>query len=165
MCPCCCCCCYFRAAVRCLHWSAFSSQRECVWQLTRFGGRKWRSGVNRISHPDWVKLSVELNCAPNQNTKVFSSLQLLSIYIIYSADRKTRKTFIRTTLFPRLTSADESGYKAIKFATHPLYFLDICLCTYIVLSSSSSELKVYLLMWENIWGPLKKDHTTYEFLL
>ena len=27
------------------------------------------SGVNRIGHPDWVKLSVELNCAPNQNTK------------------------------------------------------------------------------------------------
>ena len=29
---------------------------------------KERSGLNRISHPDWVKLSVELNCAPNQNT-------------------------------------------------------------------------------------------------
>ena len=94
MCPCCCC--YFKAAVRCLHWaalysqsiaieerpmgrlqwSAFSSQRGCVWQFTRFGGRKWRSGMNRISHPDWLKLSVELNCAPNQNTKFFSSLQL-----------------------------------------------------------------------------------------
>ena len=61
--------------VWCLHWSAFSSQRECVWQLTRFGGRKWRSGLNRISHPDWVKLSVKLNCAPNQNTKFFPSLQ------------------------------------------------------------------------------------------
>ena len=24
--------------------------------------------MNRISHPDWVKLCVELNCAPNQNT-------------------------------------------------------------------------------------------------
>ena len=23
---------------------------------------------NRIGHPDWVKLCVELNCAPNQNT-------------------------------------------------------------------------------------------------
>ena len=59
-----------------LHWSAFSSQRGCVWQLTRFGGRKWRSGLNRISHPDWVKLSVELNCAPNQNTKFSSSLHM-----------------------------------------------------------------------------------------
>ena len=61
-----------------LHWPAFSSQRECVWQLTRFGGRKWRSGLNRISHPDWVKLSVELNCAPNQNTKFFLSLHSLA---------------------------------------------------------------------------------------
>ena len=60
-----------------LHWSAFSSQRECVWQLTRFSGRKWKSGLNRIGHPDWVKLSVELNCAPNQNTKFFSSLLTL----------------------------------------------------------------------------------------
>ena len=25
--------------------------------------------MNRIGHPDWVKLSVELNCALNQNTK------------------------------------------------------------------------------------------------
>ena len=57
-----------------LHWSA-SPARDCVWQLTRFGCRKWRSGLNRISHPDWVKLSVELNCAPNQNTKFFASLQ------------------------------------------------------------------------------------------
>ena len=64
-----CCCCYSRAAVRRLHWAALYSQRDCVWQLTRFGGRKWRSGMNRIRHPDWVKLSVELNCAPNQNTK------------------------------------------------------------------------------------------------
>ena len=24
--------------------------------------------MDRISHPDWVKLCVELNCAPNQNT-------------------------------------------------------------------------------------------------
>ena len=34
-----------------------------------------RSGLNRIGHPDWVKLSVELNCAPNQNTKFSSLLQ------------------------------------------------------------------------------------------
>ena len=59
-----------------LHWSAFSSQRDCVWQLIRFASRKWRSRLNRISHPDWVKLSVELNCVPNQNTKFFSSLHL-----------------------------------------------------------------------------------------
>ena len=60
VCPCCCCC-YSRAAVRRLHWAAFSSQKECVWQLNQSVSQKWRSGLNRRSHPDWVKLSVELN--------------------------------------------------------------------------------------------------------
>ena len=62
------------------HWSAFSSQIGWVWQLTQFVGRKWRSGLNRIGHPDWVKLSVELNCAPNQNTKCSFSVHIY-IYI------------------------------------------------------------------------------------
>ena len=104
VCPCCCCC-YFKAAVRCLHWtalysqsiatgerpmgrlhwSAFSSQRDCVWQLIRFASPKWRSELNRIGHPDWVKLSVELNCVPNQNTKYFSSLHVsLSLSVFFS---------------------------------------------------------------------------------
>ena len=61
-----------------LHWSAFSSQRDCVWQLTRFASWKWKSGLNRISHPDWVKLSVELNLRAKQNTKFPSSLQCRS---------------------------------------------------------------------------------------
>ena len=64
VCPCCCCC-YSRAAVRRLHWAA-SQAKETVWQLRRFGGRKWRSRMNRISHPDWVKLSdfsiIHLRC-------------------------------------------------------------------------------------------------------
>ena len=54
-----------------LHWSAVSSQRECIWQFTRFGGRKWRSGVNRISHSDWVKLSVELNLRAKPKYEIF----------------------------------------------------------------------------------------------
>ena len=29
--------------------------------------------MNMISHPHWVKLCVELNYAPNQNTKIPSS--------------------------------------------------------------------------------------------
>ena len=45
--------------------------------------QKWRSGLNRISHPDWVKLSVELNCAPNQNTKFFLSLRMGDLLIYY----------------------------------------------------------------------------------
>ena len=55
--------------VWCLHWPAFSSQKDFVCQLTQFAARERRSGMNRIVHPDWVKLSVELNCAPNQNMK------------------------------------------------------------------------------------------------
>ena len=65
-----------------LHWSAFSSQRECVWQLNQSVSRKWRSGLNRIGHPDWVKLSVELNCAPNQNTKFLFTTDGQNIYSI-----------------------------------------------------------------------------------
>ena len=101
VCPCCCCC-YPRAAVMSalggvvqlksiaieerpmgrLHWSALSSQRECVWQLIRFANRKWRSGLNRISHPDWVKLSVELNlrAKPKYEIFPFSTLLLFSGY-------------------------------------------------------------------------------------
>ncbi len=37
---------------------------------------KKRSGLNGISHPDWVKFSVELNSAPKQNTGFFSSLHI-----------------------------------------------------------------------------------------
>ena len=59
MCPCCC---YLRAPSE-------MSALGGVWQLTQFAAWKRRSGLNRIGHPDWVKLSVELNCAPNQNTK------------------------------------------------------------------------------------------------
>ena len=84
-----------KATVRCLHWVACLAKKHCyigttwgmsvlvavwsrrewIWPLTRFASRKWRSGLNRISHPDWVKFSVELNCAPKQNTRFSSSLQ------------------------------------------------------------------------------------------
>ena len=86
-----------KATVRCPHWVAYlakkhryagttrgtsvlvavSHRRERFWPLTRFASRKWRSGLNRISHPDWVKFSVELNCAPKQNTRFSSSLQFV----------------------------------------------------------------------------------------
>ena len=50
-----------------LPWTALFSQRDCVWQLTQFllPGKEIRK--NMTGHPDWVKLWVELNCAPNQN--------------------------------------------------------------------------------------------------
>ena len=48
--------------------------RRCSVKETVFGSLpnfcclERRSRLNRISHPDWMKLCVELNCAPNQNS-------------------------------------------------------------------------------------------------
>ena len=53
-----------------LHWSA-SPAKETVWQLIRFASRKWRSGMNWISHPDWVKLSVEVNLRAKPKYEIF----------------------------------------------------------------------------------------------
>ena len=68
MCPCCCC--HSRATRE-------TSALGSVVQLKSLGlaaypisaARKEGTVENRIGHPDGVKLSVELNCAPNQNTK------------------------------------------------------------------------------------------------
>ena len=59
--------------VKSLHWTELFSQRQCLTVFPQFvlSGR-W-SGMNMISHPDWVKLCVELNYAPNQNTKIPSA--------------------------------------------------------------------------------------------
>ena len=54
-------------------WDACTGRR-CSAKETVFGslpnfcypGKS--SGLNRIGNSDWVKLCVELNCAPNQNT-------------------------------------------------------------------------------------------------
>ena len=35
--------------------------------------RKRNSELNRIRHPDWLKLCVELSCAPNQNSSATNS--------------------------------------------------------------------------------------------
>ena len=44
------------------------AKKSVFGSLTHLLAGNERSGLNRISHPDWLKLSVELNCAPNQNT-------------------------------------------------------------------------------------------------
>ena len=45
------------------------SAKETVFvSLPNFWCLERRFGLNRISHPDWVKLCVELNCVPNKNT-------------------------------------------------------------------------------------------------
>ena len=38
--------------------------------------------LNRISHPDWVKLCIELNYALNQNTKIHSATSLFYSYLV-----------------------------------------------------------------------------------
>ena len=75
MCPCCCC--YSRAASET---SALGGvvqlKRVCLAAYPISAARKRSSGLNRIGHPDWVKLCVELNCAPIQNTKLSSATVL-----------------------------------------------------------------------------------------
>ena len=55
--------------------------------------------MKRIGHPDWVKLSVELNCAPNQNTKFpfhykFILVVLFFNFWISQREERTRKLVI-----------------------------------------------------------------------
>ena len=61
--------------------------RRCSAKETVFGslpnfccpGKRY--GFNRIGHPDWVKLCVQLNCAPNQNTFCYKGIE---IYLSFS---------------------------------------------------------------------------------
>ena len=50
-----------------------SAKKGCVWQPPQFllPGKELR--LNRISHPDWMKLCVELDYALTQNTKILST--------------------------------------------------------------------------------------------
>ena len=81
VCPCCCC--YWRVASET---SALGGvvhpKRLCLAAYSISAARERRSGLNGRGHPDWVKLCVELNCAPNQNTfcynfTFFSSKQII----------------------------------------------------------------------------------------
>ena len=65
----------FAAAILEPQWDVYTGRR-CPAKENVFGSLpnlllpgKGSSEMNRIGNPDWVKLSVELNCAPNQNTK------------------------------------------------------------------------------------------------
>ena len=48
-------------------------KKSCVWQLPQFLLPGKDIGMIRMSHPEWVKLCVELNYVPNQNTKIPSA--------------------------------------------------------------------------------------------
>ena len=87
---------------------AVSSRRESVWPLTRFASRKWRSGLNGISHPDWVKFSVELNSAPKQNTRFSSSLHYYTT-VLGRAPLLSLDCFLETYLI--MQSVKQGGIK------------------------------------------------------
>ena len=60
-------------SVRHLHWTKLFSQRECLTVFPNYCCPERWFRLNRISHPDWVKLCVELNYAPNKNMKIPSA--------------------------------------------------------------------------------------------
>ena len=79
--------------VRRLQWTALFSQRECVWQLTQFLLPGKRLSLNRIGHPYWVKLCIELNCVPNQNTFCYRFLSSVRDKPYIHTECKKNKTF------------------------------------------------------------------------
>ena len=59
------------------------SAKESVFgSLLNFFCLEKRSGMNRIGHPDWVKLCVELSCAPNQNTFCYKRYSEVIVVIV-----------------------------------------------------------------------------------
>ena len=66
---CLCCCSYWRAASETSALGGIVKlKRACSAAYPISAARKRRFGWNWIGHPGWLKLCVELNCAPNQNT-------------------------------------------------------------------------------------------------
>ena len=62
------CCCCWRIASETSALDGVVQPKRLFGSLPNFSCPERRSGMNRISHPDWVKLCVELSYAPNQNT-------------------------------------------------------------------------------------------------
>ena len=90
--------------------------------------RKRRSGLNRISHSDWVKLCVELNCAPNQNTKFPFHYRLFNL----PSSSVRAKGFVPSHVTssvafqsPEILSSSITGHHP-----QPIDNLVICLMTY-----------------------------------
>ena len=54
-----------------LHWSAFSIKETRSSSLPDLLTGNEKSGVNRIDHPDWVNLSVELNLRAKPKYNIF----------------------------------------------------------------------------------------------
>ena len=58
-----------------------------------FGSRKWRSGLNGICHPDWVKFGVELNSTPKQKWD-FPLLYNCNLWVSKGLNRSVVKLFL-----------------------------------------------------------------------
>ncbi len=68
--------------------------------------RERRTGLNRIVRSDWLKLSVELNCLPNQNTE-FSFHYICLDYVFLNIKNYLTFGLIQSkeTIFHQLNSA------------------------------------------------------------
>ena len=89
----CCCCCYWRADGRRLYKTELFCQNGCLTVFPNYCSPERWFGLNRISHPDWVKLCVELNYAPSQNTKISSAtniFQFSTLIIIITTIKRQR---------------------------------------------------------------------------
>ena len=78
---CLCCCCYWRTAnVTSALAGVLQPKRLCLAAYPSSAAQKSRSGLNRIGHPDWVKLCVELNCGLNQNSFCYTRHGISGLY-------------------------------------------------------------------------------------
>ena len=101
MCPCCCC--YWRNGQLDVCTGRCCSAKETVFgSLPNFCCPEKRSGMNRIGHPDWVKLCVELNCAPNQNAFCYKLLYSLKGHLAEYQRRLAETRSNITTLCKRI---------------------------------------------------------------
>ena len=69
-----------------LHWTAFSSQKEWVWQLTQFATRKWkvRDEYDRSSWLGEIKCRIKLRAKPKYEIffplHIFFTINILNVY-------------------------------------------------------------------------------------
>ena len=106
MCPCYCCC-YLRAPSETSELGGVVLlKRMCLAAYPISAARKEGPAMNRISHPDWVKLCVELICAPNQNTKFSSATKLIHC-------KKSRRLFESAVISERNHIKQRTGFYQI----------------------------------------------------
>ena len=75
---------------------------------------KRRSGLNRIGHPDWVKLSVELNCAPNKNTKFLFHYKLTTSYNEWNTFSIIKKWILFLSILKTFSKKSDNTLQKLK---------------------------------------------------